>query len=164
MRVLVVLSLLAIAMIFAGCGESEEPVVDTASDVAAETTDVEEVVEVIEEVAVNGQLPEPWPEDFLLPEGLVVVMEAANQDGYPLIEAQFSEDAEPMAILDVYNYFIHLTANTDWTAPQLEQNESSLTSTSFHLDLMHPEHLYIIIDGSIDAETGILTVEFVWVS
>lgn len=162
MKLPVVSFLLAIVLIIAACGEAEEPAVDRESEDAIETADVVEAVEAVEEVVIGRQLPDSWPEDLLLPEGMIVVMEAANQDGYPLLEAQFSEDAEPMALVDVYNYFIDQTSNSDWTAPQLEQNDASLTSTSFHLDLMHPEHLYVLIDGSIDAETGILTVELVW--
>ena len=163
MKVLAVF-LLALAVTVTGCGDTDEPAADTEPEVTAEAVDIEEEVEIDEETSVSRQLPDPWPADLLLPEGMIVVMEAANQDGYPLLATQYAEGAEPLALSDVYDYYCNQAANTDWTIPLPEQNDSTLTSTSFHLDLMHSEYMLVQLDGSSDAETGILTIELVWIN
>lgn len=164
MKVLAVSFLIALAVTIAGCGETGEPVADTESEVSTEAVDIKEEVEIVEETVVTGQLPDPWPADLLLPEGMIVVREAGNQDGYPLLVTQYADGTEPLALGDVYDYYCDQATNTDWTIPLPEQNDSTLTSTSFHLDLMHPEYMLIQLDGSSDAETGILTVELVWLN
>lgn len=161
MKVAAILFLLALVVTVTGCGEAEEAAADTSSEVVAETADAEELI-AVEEVPADRQFPDPWPENLLMPEGMEVVMNAANQDGYPLLETQFAEGVEPMTILELYNYYGQEPLITGWTTPQIEQNDGDLTPTSFHLDLFHPDYSYVILDGSTDAETGIITVELVW--
>lgn len=165
MKVLAVSLLLVLSFAIAGCGAAEEPAADTDSEVTVETVAGEEIVEVdeaVEEVVVSGQLPDSWPDDLLLPEGMIVVAESSNQDGYPLLYTQFSEDAEPIALADIYNYYCGQTVESDWTIPLPEQNDSTLTATGFHLDLSHPEYMLVQIDGSCNAETDFISVELTW--
>lgn len=167
MKVLAVQLLLVLCIALAGCGAAEEPEPDTGSEVAVETLAEEQIVEVdetAEDVVVSRQLPDPWPGSLLLPEGMIVIVDIANEEGYPLLVTQFSEDAEPLALADVYAYYRGLDADPEWTLPMIEENDSTLTSSSFHLDLFHSEHFFVSINGSSDPETGLVSVELTWMN
>lgn len=173
MKMPAVSSLLAFAIAITGCGAAEEPVADTESEVGleivaeAEVTEVAEIAEIeeaVEDVVDTGQLPDSWPDGLRLPEGMIVTTVTADQNGYPRLITQFSEDAEPIALADIYNYYCGQAVDSDWSIPLPEQNDSTLTATCFHLDLFHPEYMYVQIDGSCNAETDFISVELTWIN
>ena len=160
MKLLVTL-LVALVLIL-GCGAAEEPVADIDTEVVVEEIVVieEEVVE-IEEVA--GLLPESWPQEFNLPENMIVV-EELEEEGQPVVLVQFVDGVEPLEMADMYNHFAEGAVGEDWEIPFADQNDCYSTSADFYVAIAHPDYRYMTIEGYNDVETTIPTLKLTWLN
>jgi len=158
---------IVLAVLFAACSDSEEPVVNQEADVSVAVVEEEavadEVIEVVEEEAAPGQLPEYWPQGFILPENMIVVEEFDEVAGVssPAVIVQFIEGVEPLPMSDLYNHFYEGAVGEGWTVPVPDQNDCYSTSADFYVAVYHSEHRYMTIEGYNDSET-IPTLKISW--
>ncbi len=120
MKLSVLLFALTMSLVLFACGEPAEEVAttETPEDVTEETVAIEEVevVEVIE-VSEGGWtttvLPAPWPQDFLVQNGMDIVSQE-DADGTLVLVAEFAEDTE-FGIFDTYDFYY---GDCGWDVPE----------------------------------------------
>ncbi len=161
---LLMLSMLLLAVLLSGCGASEEPADTTETSEVAEVTETEvveeEVVEVVEEAPAVVLLPEPWPQDFVLPANLVVVEQSEDENGNSVIVANFPDGVERPSISEFYHYLSDGVELENWSILEVEGFNSYASDMDFHVPLTSEAGI-ITCDGFWGAG-NLLSVTLVW--
>ena len=164
MRKFVFAAILTTSLLLFACGEAEQqPDVDVEETV--ELTEESEATEaLIEEVAVEVEepveeewpettLPEPWPQNFFVLDGMDVVSES-NADGNLVFVGSYADDTEP-GVWDSYDFYY--AGFPGWSVPE-GMGMSCMSDGGSLTVILGGEEGTILIDGNY--VEGLLTMTY----
>ncbi len=163
MRKLLFASILTASLLLFACGEAEQqPEVEETAELTEESPEVTEAV--IEEVAVEVEeaveeewpettLPEPWPQNFFVLDGMDVVSES-DTDGNLVFVGSYADDTEP-GVWDSYDFYY--AGFPGWSVPE-GMSMSCMSDGGSLTVILGGDEGTILIDGHyVD---GLLTMTY----
>ena len=165
MRKFVFAAIFTTSLLLFACGEAEQqPDVEEIVELTEESPEVTEAL--IEEVAVEVEveeaveeewpettLPEPWPQNFFVLDGMDVVSEN-NVDGNLVFVGSYADDTEP-GVWDSYDFYY--AGFPGWSVPE-DMGMSCMSDGGSLTVILGGEEGTILIDGNY--VEGLLTMTY----
>lgn len=157
MRVLLIAIILVMSMFLFACSQAEQQV--ETNDTVEVIEDTTEVIEDTTVVAAGSKaLPEPWPQDFLVQEGLEIISEV-EAEGNLVVVSNFPKDSEHLGTFDLYDYYYD--GNSGWKVPEDMKMTCSATGDAFTVTLGGETGMIVVVGSYPEEDILTLTFSFV---